>query len=183
VHAAHAALTGAELDPAEIEPPARVRAVTGDVIDAERAMVLDAPWLAAVLPAGELVSGGDPGALADLLDLPLASEQVAPELLDAGAGRTVRWAQLVELVAVCAAAGLAVPDGTLQLHERPLRVRHGTAEHTVPFWVTPDGTAHASDPVRAALMLHSRAFEAPPEIRMERSCGGVGHQKTVPAIP
>ncbi|MGH3985591.1 MAG: sacsin N-terminal ATP-binding-like domain-containing protein [Pseudonocardiaceae bacterium] len=186
VHAAHAALAGAELDPAKLEPPVRVRAVTGDVIDADRATVLDAPWLAAVLPAGELVSGGDPGTLADLLDLPLASEQVAPQLLDAGAGRTVRWAQLVELVAVCAAAGLAVPDGTLQLHER-LRVRHGAAEHTVPFWVTPDGTVHASDPVRAALLLplslRSRAFEAPPEVGMQRSCGGVSHQKTVPAVP
>ncbi len=161
VHAAHAALAGAQLAPAELEPPVRVRAVTGDVVDADRAIVLDAPWLAAVLPAGELVSGGDPETLADLLDLPLASEQVAPELLDVGAGRTVRWVQLVELVAVCAAIGLAVPEGTLQLHQQ-LRVRHRDAEHAVPFWVTPDGTVHATDPVRAVLLLHSRAFEAPP---------------------
>ncbi|HEX8759123.1 MAG TPA: ATP-binding protein [Pseudonocardiaceae bacterium] len=182
VHAAHAALAGAQLDLAELEPPVRVRAVTGDIVDADRAMVLDAPWLAAVLPAGELVSGGDPASLADLLDLPLASEQVAPELLDAGGGRTVRWTQLVEVVAVCAAAELAVAAGTLQLHER-LRVRHGADEHTVPFWVTPDGTVHASDPVRAALLLHSRTFEAPPEIGMERSCGGVGHQQAGPAVP
>ncbi|MGH3789445.1 MAG: sacsin N-terminal ATP-binding-like domain-containing protein [Pseudonocardiaceae bacterium] len=151
VHAAHAALAGADLDPADVEPPARVRAVTGEVVDADRAVVLDAPWLAAVLPAGELVSGGDPGALAELLDLPLAAEQVAPELLDAGAGRTVRWAELVEVVAVCAAAGLAVPDGTLWLHEQ-LRVCHGGADYAVPFWITPDGTVHAADPVRAALL-------------------------------
>ncbi|HKR48083.1 MAG TPA: ATP-binding protein, partial [Pseudonocardiaceae bacterium] len=150
VHAAHAALAGADLDPAELEPPARVRAMTGDVVDAELAMVLDAPWLAAVLPAAQLVSGGEPGTLADLLDLPLASERVAPELLDTGAGRTVRWAELVEVVAVCAAAGLAVPDGTLRLHEK-LRVRHGGTDHAVPFWVTPEGTVHATDPVRAAL--------------------------------
>ncbi|MGH3887419.1 MAG: sacsin N-terminal ATP-binding-like domain-containing protein, partial [Pseudonocardiaceae bacterium] len=58
VYAAHAALAGADLDPAELEPPARVRAVTGDVVDSEAAMVLDVPWLAAVLPVGELVSGG-----------------------------------------------------------------------------------------------------------------------------
>jgi hypothetical protein len=154
VHAAHVALAAADLDPADVEPPVRVRAVTGDVVDADRAMVLDAPWLAAVLPAGELVSGGDPNTLADLLDLPLASEQVAPALLDAGAGRTVRWAELVEVIAVCAAAGLAVPDGALRLHEQ-LRVRHGGAERAVPFWVTPDGTVHAADPVRAALLLRS----------------------------
>ncbi|MGH3884275.1 MAG: sacsin N-terminal ATP-binding-like domain-containing protein, partial [Pseudonocardiaceae bacterium] len=156
VYAAHAALAGADLDPAELEPPARVRAVTGDVVDSEAAMVLDVPWLAAVLPVGELVSGGDPNTLADLLDLPLASERVMPELLDAGAGATVRWAELVEVVAVCAAAGLAVPDGAVRLHEQ-LRVRYGGTEHAVPFWVTPDGTVHAADPVRAALLLRSPA--------------------------
>jgi hypothetical protein len=153
VHAAHTALAGADLDPDDVAPPARVRAATGEVIEADRAMVLDSPWLAGVLPAGELVSGGDPGALADLLDLPLASEQVAPELLDAAGGATVRWAELVEVVAVSAAVGLAVPDGTLQLHEQ-LRVRHDGAEHPVPFWVTPDGTVHAADPLRAALLLN-----------------------------
>jgi hypothetical protein len=152
VHAAHAALASAGLNPADVDPPLRVRAVTGDVVDAERAVVLDAPWLAAVLPVAELVAGGDPAALADLLDLPLASEQVRPELLDPGTGRTVRWAELVEVVAVCADAGLAVPEGTLQLHEH-LRVRHNGAECAVPFWVTPDGTVHATDPVRAALRL------------------------------
>jgi len=152
VHAAHAALAAADLDPAEVDPPARVRAVTGEVVDAEGAVVLDAPWLAAVLPAGELVSGGDPGALADLLDLPLATERVRAELLDSGGGHSVRWAELVEVVAVCAAAGLAVPEGALRLHEN-LRVRHNGAEHSVPFWVTPEGTVHATDPVRAALLL------------------------------
>ncbi|MGH3864811.1 MAG: sacsin N-terminal ATP-binding-like domain-containing protein [Pseudonocardiaceae bacterium] len=155
VHAAHAALASAELDPADVAPPARVRAVTGEVIDADRAMVLDSPWLAAVLPAGDLVSGGDPSTLADLLDLPLASERIAPELLDAGGGRVVRWVELVEVVAVCAAAGLAVPDGTLRLHDQ-LRVRHGGAEHAVPFWVTPQGSVHAADPVRAALLRWAR---------------------------
>jgi hypothetical protein len=154
VHAAHAALAGADLDPAEVDPPIRVRAVTGEVIDAERAMVIDAPWLAAVLPAGELVSGGDPAALADLLDLPLASEQVAPELLDASDGQTMRWSELVEVVAICAAAGCPVPDGTLRLHQH-LLVHHNGAKHAVPFWVTSDGTVHATDPVRAALLLRS----------------------------
>ncbi len=156
VHAAHAALARADLDPAELEPPLRVRAVTGEVVDAEGAMVLDAPWLAAVLPAGELVSGGDPTPLADLLDLPLASEQVTAELLgaSAGAGAVVRWAELVEVVAVCAAAGIPVPDGSVRLHEQ-LWVRHRGTEHAVPFWGTPDGTVRAADPVRAALLLPS----------------------------
>lgn len=156
VYAAHAALAGANFDPAEVEPPDRVRAVTGEVVDADRAVVLDAIWLAAVLPADQLVSGGDPETLAELLDLPLASEQVAPELLNADAGRSVRWAELVEVVAVCAAAGLAVPEGTLRLHEQ-LRVRLGGAEHPVPFWVSADGTVHAADPVRAVLLTANPA--------------------------
>jgi hypothetical protein len=156
VHAAHAALAAAQLDPADVAPPDRVRAVTGEVLDVDRALVLDFPWLAAVLPAGELVSGGDPGTLADLLDLPLASERIAPELLDADGGRIVRWVELVDVVTVCAAAGLPVPEGTLRLHEH-LRVRHDGVEHAVPFWVTPAGTVHATDPVRAALLLHSWA--------------------------
>jgi hypothetical protein len=152
VHAAHTALAGADLDPAEVEPPVRVRAVTGGLVDAERAVVLDLPWLAAVLPAGELVSGGDPAVLADLLDLALASERAAPELLSADGGQTVRWAELTEVVAVCAAAGLTVPDRTLRLHEH-LGVRHDGAEYPVPFWVTADGTVHAADPVRAVVLL------------------------------
>ncbi|PZS38115.1 MAG: histidine kinase, partial [Pseudonocardiales bacterium] len=162
VHAAHTVLAGADLDPADVEPPARVRAVTGEVIEADRAVVLDSPWLAGVLPAGELVSGGDPGVLADLLDLPLASERVAPELLDAAGATTVRWVELVDVVAVCAAAGLVVPDGKLRLHEQ-LLVRHDGAEYAVPFWVTPNGTVHAADPVRAALLLpSSMALRFPP---------------------
>ncbi|MGH3786257.1 MAG: sacsin N-terminal ATP-binding-like domain-containing protein [Pseudonocardiaceae bacterium] len=152
VHAAHTALAGADLDPAEVDPPVQVRAVTGELVDAERAMVLDSPWLAAVLPAGELVSGGDPGVLADLLDLPLASERAAPELLNPDGGQTVRWAELAEVVAVCAAAGFTVPDGTLRLHDH-LGVRHDGTEHVVPFWVTSDGTVHAADPIRAAVLL------------------------------
>jgi hypothetical protein len=128
-----------------------VRAVTGDVVAADRALVLDLPWLAAVLPAAELVAGGEPGVLADLLDLPLASEQVTPELTDPAAGRPVHWVELVEVVAVCAAAGLPVPAGGLRLHDQ-LRVHYDGAEHAVPFWVTPDGAVHATDPVRAVLL-------------------------------
>ncbi|MGH4023822.1 MAG: sacsin N-terminal ATP-binding-like domain-containing protein, partial [Pseudonocardiaceae bacterium] len=151
VHAAHTVLAAADLDPAQVQPPLRVRTVTGEVADADRAVVLDAPWLAAVLPAGELVAGGDPAALADLLDLPLASEHVHAVLLDPAAGRLARWVDLVEVVAVCAAAGLPVPEGSLRLHDQ-LQVRFDDAEYPVPFWVTPDGTVHAADPVRAMLL-------------------------------
>lgn len=59
-------------------------------------------------------------------------------------GQMARWTELVEVVALCAAACLAVPAGELLLHER-LRVRHAGGEQPVPLWVTPDGTVHATD--------------------------------------
>jgi hypothetical protein len=149
--AAHAALVAADLDPAQVDPPGRVRVSTGEVADADRAAVLDLPWLAAVLPPGELVAGGDPTALADLLDLPLASEQVEPELVDAEGGQDVRWAELTEVVAVCAAVGMPVPDGEVRLHDEVV-VRHRGTRHRVPFWVAPSGRVHAADPVRAVLL-------------------------------
>ncbi|HEY0485935.1 MAG TPA: ATP-binding protein [Mycobacteriales bacterium] len=65
-----AALAGVDVD-----PPARIRVAPDRVVDARRAVVLDAPWLLHRLgdrvPVG---GGGDPGAVADLLDVPLLSE-------------------------------------------------------------------------------------------------------------
>ncbi|MGI9062260.1 MAG: sacsin N-terminal ATP-binding-like domain-containing protein [Pseudonocardiaceae bacterium] len=154
VHAAHAALAAAGLDADDVDPPSRVRARTGEVVDAERALVLDAPWFAAVLPAEELVSGGDASALAELLDLPLASEAGPGEVL--GDGRRCAWGDLVDVVAACAAAGLAIPDGDLVVHSA-VRVRVAGAEHEVPYWVTASGVVHAADPVRALLGVANRS--------------------------
>ena len=44
----------------DLDPPDRVRAMDGSVIDVDRAVVLDAPWPAGLLPAAESVAGGDP---------------------------------------------------------------------------------------------------------------------------
>jgi hypothetical protein len=152
VHAAHAALADAvlagDLDPADVDPPQRVRARTGAVVDAEHAVVLDAPWLAAVRGADELVSGGDAPALAELLDLPLASEDGAGEVV--GPGRPAAWEDLVEVVAACAAVGLPVPEGEVMLHD-VLQVRVAGTVHEVPWWVTDRGIVHAADPLRALL--------------------------------
>ncbi len=151
VHAAHAALAAGDVDPADVEPPSRVRARTGGVVAADRAVALDAPWLAAVLVSDSLVAGGDAATLAELLDLPLASEEVTgAELLNRDAGRQIAWVELVDVVAACAAAGLSVPSGSVVLHER-LQVRHGGAVHDVAYWVEDDGAVHAADPLRALL--------------------------------
>jgi len=152
VHAAHAALAAAVLagkvDPADVDPPQRVRARTGTVVNAEHAAVLDAPWLAAVRGADELVTGGDAPALAELLDLPLASEDTSGEVV--GPGRPAAWEDLVEVVAACAAVGLPVPEGEVMLHD-VLQVRVAGTVHEVPWWVTGRGIVHAADPLRALL--------------------------------
>lgn len=135
--------------------PEHVRALDGSVVDVDVAVVLDAPWLAAVLPAGELVIGGDPAALAELLDLPLASEVVAGEV--EGIGTAVRWSELAEIVVACHTFGVEIPDGEVRRHNelwvtvhRPL-----TGRFRVPAWVDVDGIWHAEDPLRALLGLLS----------------------------
>ena len=57
----------------DVEPPRRVRVAPGRVTD--DAVVLDAPWLQPLVSAAVVPAGGAPGPVADLLDLPLASEQ------------------------------------------------------------------------------------------------------------
>jgi len=159
--AAHAALAAASADGLfdldELELPATVRAVTGAVVHADDAYVLDRPWLAGIADPDLAVAGGDPYALAELLDLPLASERLSGEVVSTG--HEVPWAGLSEVAAACEALGRQVPSGSLILHE-PLRVRAGDGtEHAVAFWV--DGeTVHASDPVRALLWLGSPAAGA-----------------------
>jgi hypothetical protein len=154
---AHAALAAAvvdgRVDPADLDPPDRVRAFDGSVADVADAVVLDAPWLAAVLPAGEVVAGGDPRALADLLDLPTAAEVVDAEV--AGAGRPVPWSALPEVVVVCHTLGVAVPAGEVRLHDRLDVVLHRPTpgRHRVPAWRDGDGRWHADDPLRALLAV------------------------------
>ncbi len=106
-----------------------------------------------MLPASELVIGGDPAALGELLDLPLATEIVAGDV--DGDGEPVRWAELGEVVVACHTLGVDVPEGGLRRHRelwvdlhRPMRGRH-----RVPVWRDTTGAYHADDPIRALLAL------------------------------
>ncbi|HWN35834.1 MAG TPA: ATP-binding protein [Pseudonocardia sp.] len=172
------AVLAERVDPGELDPPERLRAADGSVLDADRAVLLDRAWLAPVLPPAETVAGRlDPDgidALAELLDLPLASEVVAGELVDSGSGEgagsgpgsvggeRTPWASLPEVVAACAAIGAAVPEGELWRHER-LTVELSRPEARrldVPVWWQ-DGRWHASDPVRALLALWSEQWPSP----------------------
>jgi hypothetical protein len=176
------AVLGGRVEVGELDPPERLRAADGSVLDADRAVLLDRSWLAPALPPGETVAGrldvDGVEALADLLDLPLASEVVAGRVVDPGggagsaaagpggaadpagsggpAGREVAWAALPEVVAACAVLRVPVPDGSLWLHER-LTVELSRPEVRrldVPVWWQ-DNRWHASDPVRALLAAWS----------------------------
>ena len=78
------------LDGIDVDPPERVRIAPDRVV--EDAVVLDAPYLQPLVPEPVVPAGGAPGAVADLLDLPLASEKARGTVTSGG--RRLRWAEL-----------------------------------------------------------------------------------------
>jgi hypothetical protein len=114
------------VDPAYVDPPAEVRTIDGEVTD--NAAVLDAPWLAPVTDAYVAVDFDLAEALAELLDVPLASEagQAAPD----STGELVEWSDLGAVVEACDLADLPVPPGGPIVHTR-LTV----AGRQVAWWV------------------------------------------------
>lgn len=131
-----AALIDVRLDPL----PSGVRVLSGAVVPADGAVVLDLPWYAGVLAPGAVVPGGtDPAAVAALLDLELASER-HPVTLPAGplSGGLVGAARAVPPTAVLAALGL--PPDTLDGVRVDVGLRVGVdgVEHRVPWWVAGD---------------------------------------------
>lgn len=146
------ALADGVFDAGEVDPPEFVRALSGGAERAEDAVVLDRPWLLAVLPEARVLAwagpdgpqgpADDPGdgpeaALAELLNLDLASEVV--DATPDGPGEPVAWAELGAVRLACALLDLPVPDGTVLVHDE-LAVG-GTR---VAWWVS-DGLLHAED--------------------------------------
>ncbi len=139
----HARLGAAvpRLELGALDPPDHVRALSGAVIDAGDALVLDLPWFGLVVPADRLVVA-DPATAADLallLDLPLVSEQVEAEVV--GRGHETDWAQEPLGVVLRRMFDLPSQDGPLILHdELSIRLTGAVARTvTVPWWR--DGTA------------------------------------------
>ncbi|WP_328398737.1 sacsin N-terminal ATP-binding-like domain-containing protein [Nocardia sp. NBC_00416] len=134
----HARLGAAvpRLDLTALDPPDRVRALSGAVIDAGDALVLDQPWFGLAVPPDRLVVA-DPATardLAVLLDLPLVSEQVDAQVQ--GDGEETGWADEPLGVVVRRLFALPPQDGPLIVHDE-LRVRLTgavTRTITVPWW-------------------------------------------------
>ncbi len=144
---AHAALARAARDGAlaDVQPPHAVRSLTGQVVPAAEGLVLDVPWVLGVVEAERIVSPGPDFALAEplaeLLDLPLASEVIVGTV--AGLAESVRWADLGAVVDACDLAGIPVPPGGPLVHHQ-LTVRIGLVDHDVAWWVE-DGVVHCVD--------------------------------------
>ncbi|ONF69671.1 sacsin N-terminal ATP-binding-like domain-containing protein [Amycolatopsis keratiniphila] len=134
---AHAALAEYTVD---VPAPDRVRAADGSAVDARDAVVLDVPWFAAVLaPERMVVSASGAVALAELLDLPVASGLDAKVTED---GEYVPWTELSALRLAADQLGVELPEGGVLLHEA-LTVTFEDAEHEVAWWS--DGRLHAAD--------------------------------------
>lgn len=120
----------AALDGLDVAPPARVRVAPGRVADPDRepVLVLDVPWLQPLVDGPLVPAGGTPGPVADLLDLPLASEEVTAAV-DGRPARVVAWADLPG--AALAAARLGVPE---LIGEVAVHARLTAGGRPVPWW-------------------------------------------------
>lgn len=133
-----AAVAAGLLDLEELRPPDRVRALSGAVVDPGDAFVLDQPWFGLAVPPDRVVAGDTEtaSALAALLDLPLVSEAVTAEVVEAG--RRTTWAAEPLGVVLRQVFGLPAQAGELIVHQE-LTVRlSGAIEATVavPWWRT-----------------------------------------------
>jgi hypothetical protein len=153
------------VDSDEIDPPDRVRTLSGATVAADRAAVLDLPWLLGLLaedlvvaadvdpeaagpePSDPVVAGtvaGRPAEiLADLLNVALASELVADATVES-TGELLDWSALGAVRLACELIGAQPPDGSVFLHDE-LVVRGPDESRRVPWWIDGDGRAHAED--------------------------------------
>ena len=118
----------------DIDLPPGVRTVTGEVIDADDAVVLDQPWLIQLLTPSRVVPGGkEPALVSRVLDLPLASEQVAATVLTSGRAAAGTGADRAALDRAAAAVGLRLADCDIEVRTA-LQVAAPGAEPTPVQW-------------------------------------------------
>jgi hypothetical protein len=125
----------AALDGMDVAAPVRVRVAPGRIADPEReqVLVLDVPWLYPLVDGALVPAGGAPGPVADLLDLPLAGEELSATV-DGRPDRTVRWAELPGAALAAARLGVAELTGEVGMHDRLT-----AGGRPVPWWPGDDG--------------------------------------------
>lgn len=103
----------------QVEPPDRVRVTPERTVPRDRAVVLDLPQLLPLL--GDRVpvpAGPAAGPVADLLDVPLASELVAAGPPESTPARTLAWAEVPGAALAAERCGGAPPAATVAIHDR-----------------------------------------------------------------
>ncbi|MEU4800949.1 hypothetical protein [Actinosynnema sp. NPDC023587] len=145
----HAALAEVA-DSVSVEPPDRVRVLSGEAVVADDVVVLDLPWLLGVLPGTQVLAAeGSAEVLAELLALPLASEEITGEV--EGDGDEVVWSELGAVRLACDLLGVELPTTPVVVHDE-LVVEFEDERHEVSWWVagevphaadTPEGLARA----------------------------------------
>lgn len=127
------AVADGRVDPADVDPPERVRVASGAAADAGASYVLDRPWLAAVVDPDATVLGSlDTAAdLADLLDIECASTvwNGAP----VSEGEEVEISDDPRWAVAAVAGGIPTPRGRVIQHPA-LVVRSTGGQVRVPFW-------------------------------------------------
>ncbi|HSV65187.1 MAG TPA: ATP-binding protein [Mycobacteriales bacterium] len=118
------------LDGYDVSPPARVRVAPELVVPAADAVVLDAPYLLPLLGGSPVVpAGGQPLPVADLLDLPLASELVSGRV-ESEPAETVAWPDVPGAALAAERCGATAVPSALVARHAELRV----AGRVVPWW-------------------------------------------------
>jgi len=141
----------AALDGVQVRPPDGVRTVVGAVVGRDAAVVLDAPYLLPLLDRAAVPSGQAPAAVADLLEVPLASELVSGRVTSRP-DRESPWRQLPGAATAARRLGLAELPGRVAVHQE-LTV----GDQRVDWW--PDGdTDHVSQAAGAAALGRALAW-------------------------
>ena len=122
----------AALDGMDVEPPDRVRVEPDVTVDREHAVVVDAPFLLPVLDRTPVPAARLATAVADLLDLPLASEIIAVTVTSTAQSVT-DWAELPGAQIAARRLGMLALPGRVAQHD-PLVV---DGDRAVPWW--PEG--------------------------------------------
>lgn len=99
----------------ELDPPAFVRVEPARVVDRDDAVVLDAPYLLPLLTSSPVPAGGAADAVAELLDLPLASGVVDAAGPDSGGVRS-GWDAVPGIELAVTRCGAAIPAASVEVH-------------------------------------------------------------------